>query len=85
MPFLTLCKNMNSRKNNVLDIFITNKQSLITYCSLIPGISDHEAACIKSVIQATIQYTNHNMYVTGFGKSPQLIKHKDNYLKIVIE
>ena len=80
MPFLILCKNMNSRKNNILDVFITNKLSLITYCSLIPGISDHEVAYIKSVIQATIQYSDHNTYVTGFGKTHQLFKHKDNYL-----
>ena len=43
-----------TRKNNILDIFITNRPSLITFCSTIPGISDHEAVCIKSAIQATV-------------------------------
>ena len=49
--------NFPTRKNNILDIFITNRPSLITFCSTIPGISDHEAVCIKSAIQATIQHS----------------------------
>ena len=55
--------NFPTRKNNILDIFITNRPSLITFCSTISGISDHEAVCIKSAIQATIQHSNHSTYI----------------------
>ena len=32
-----------TRQNNILDIFATNRPSLVTKCGIIPGISDHES------------------------------------------
>ena len=55
--------NFPTRKNNILDIIITNRPSLITFCSMIPGISNHEAVCNKSTIQATVQHSNHSTYI----------------------
>ena len=33
-----------TRKENILDVFLTNRSSLITKCEPIPGISDHDTA-----------------------------------------
>ena len=35
--------NVPTRANNILDIFATNKPSLISHCCVVPGVSDHEA------------------------------------------
>ena len=44
-----------TRKNNFLDVFFTNRPSLINTCHIVPGISDHEAVLIKSSITLTPQ------------------------------
>ena len=44
-----------TRKENTLDIFVTNRPSLVTKCLPIPGISDHEAILLVSDITAKIQ------------------------------
>ena len=44
-----------TRKDNILDIFATNRPSLVTKCAVIPGISDHEAVLIVSDIAAKIK------------------------------
>ena len=38
--------------SNILDIFMTNRPSLIEPCTVIDCISDHEAVLTKSLIQA---------------------------------
>ena len=38
-----------SKDNNILDIFCTNRPSLIITCYLLPGISDHEIIFVSSV------------------------------------
>ena len=38
-----------SRGNNILDVFSTNRPSLINTCYPLPGISDHEIIFISSV------------------------------------
>ena len=40
-----------TRKENILDIFATNWPSLVTSCTTIPGVSDHEAVLISAKIQ----------------------------------
>jgi len=37
-----------TRRNNTLDIFATNRPSLVTACKPVPGISDHEAVLVHS-------------------------------------
>ena len=33
-----------TRLDNTLDVFLTNRPSLVNRCELVPGISDHDAA-----------------------------------------
>ena len=44
--------NSPTRGSNILDVFMTNRPSLIESCTVIDGISDHEAVLTKSLIQA---------------------------------
>ena len=37
-----------TRDSNILDIFATNRPSLIADCKVIPGISDHEAVYVET-------------------------------------
>ena len=41
-----------TRRNNILDIFATNRPTLLNKCLPIPGISDHEAVYIETMITA---------------------------------
>jgi len=52
---LTQSVNTATRENNILDVFFTNRPSLIKSCYTIPGISDHEAVLIKPFITITLQ------------------------------
>jgi len=47
---LTQVVDFPTRQSNTLDIFLTNRPSLIEHCVPIAGISDHEAVLIKSYI-----------------------------------
>ena len=42
-----------TRKNNTLDVFITNRPSLIQKCKPVPGVSDHDIVFVESNISAT--------------------------------
>ena len=42
-----------TRGNNILDIFLTNKPSLVTSCKVLPGISDHNIVHVLSTVSAT--------------------------------
>ena len=39
-----------TRGNNILDIFLTNRPSAITYCNIYPCISDHHSVIINSSV-----------------------------------
>ena len=52
---LTQLVNFPTRKENTLDIFTTNRPSLVIKCTPIPGISDHEAIVVVSDISAKVQ------------------------------
>ena len=45
---------------NVLDLFITNNDSLIIKTQLVQGISDHDAVFVEGNIKAAIILTNKN-------------------------
>jgi len=52
-----------TRGENILDIFLTNRPSLVNCCNVVPGISDHEAIVVQSSIVAPLQTTQHNIYL----------------------
>ena len=47
--------NFPTRDNNLLDIFATNRPTLVQSCKPIPGVSDHETVCVTSDISAKYQ------------------------------
>jgi len=47
-----------TREQNILDVFFTNRPSLIESCSTVSGISDHEAVLIKSLVSIVPQQIN---------------------------
>ena len=46
--------NSPTRGKNILDVFLTNRISLVTQCSTVGGISDHEAIIVKSSLQVSL-------------------------------
>ena len=42
--FRPLCLSFPTRINNALDVFLTNRPTLVNKCEPIPGISDHDTA-----------------------------------------
>ena len=52
---LTQIVHSPTRENNILDIFLTNRPSLISDCHTLSGISNHEIVFINSYISAKIQ------------------------------
>ena len=47
--------NFPTRGNNTLDIFVTNRPSLISSCKPVSGISDHEAVIVISSLKTDLQ------------------------------
>ena len=47
--------NFPTRGQNLLDVFFTNRPSLINRCEAIPGISDHEIVFVDSNIAISRQ------------------------------
>ena len=45
----------NTRGNRILDIFLTNRPTLIGRCEILPGISDHEAVLTVAEVKARYQ------------------------------
>ena len=52
---LTQIVDFPTRLSNTLDIFLTNRPSLINYCTPIAGISDHKAVLTESNISIFVQ------------------------------
>ena len=48
----TLLVTFPTRNENTLDIFATNRSTLVNKCIPIPGISDHESIYVESCIKA---------------------------------
>ena len=42
-----------TRGNNILDIFITNRPTLIDRCKVVPGVSDHDIVFVQAQTRAT--------------------------------
>jgi len=49
-----------TRGDNILDLLLTNRPSLVQSCYVTPGISDHDI--ILASIQSKIKYQNSNSY-----------------------
>ena len=49
---LTQVVHKPTRNNKILDIFLTNRPSLITKCTTLPGLSDHDIVITESKIKA---------------------------------
>ena len=47
--------NCPTRDHNTLDLFITNRPSLVNRCEVLPGISDHDIVYVDSNISAKRQ------------------------------
>ena len=43
-----------TRQNRTLDLFLTNRPTLVNRCSTIPGLGDHEAVCTDTSVKANI-------------------------------
>ena len=53
-----------TRGNNILDLFATNRPSLVQQIEVIPEISDHEIVSVESVLSATIMKPKaHQVYL----------------------
>ena len=47
-----------TRQNNILDIFATNRPSLVTKCGIIPGISDHESVYVEAQLKTVTVHSS---------------------------
>ena len=47
--------NYPTRGSNILDVFITDRPSLVEFCNTIDGISDHEAILVTSYVLAPLR------------------------------
>jgi len=52
---LTQMVDFPTRRQSILDIFVTNRPSLVTDCKPVPVISDHAAVLIHSLIKVNFQ------------------------------
>ena len=52
-----------TRRNNILDIFCTNRPTLLSGCYHIPGIGDQKVVLVKSLTSAQMgPPVKHNIY-----------------------
>ena len=53
-----------TRGNNILDLFATNRSSLVEHTKVIPGISDHEIVSVELTLLVTVNKPKvHNVYL----------------------
>ena len=57
--------NTPTRGSNVLDIFITDRPSLVESCDTVDGISDHEAIFVKSLVTARLSHPSKRTIMTN--------------------
>ena len=65
-----------TRGNNILDLFATNRPSLVNKVKVSPGISDHEVICVESVLTATVAETIPRKVYLWHKANMQLINDK---------
>ena len=55
---LTQMVTIPTRGTNILDIFVTDRSSLVEFCDTVDGIGDHEAVLVKSLVTAHLSHPN---------------------------
>ena len=65
-----------TRGKNILDLFATNRPSLVNKVTVSPGISDHEVICVESVLTATVAETIPRKVYLWHKANMQLINDK---------
>ena len=68
--------NFSTRKNNILDLFLTNNPGLIEEALKIPGLGDHEAALITSKINPNRKKMKPRRILLWNRCDPTIIKEK---------
>ena len=53
---LTQMVNLPTRENNIIDLFLTTKPSLVNNVNIMPGIIDHNIVEVKVNASAKLQY-----------------------------
>ena len=70
---LTQIVDFPTRVNNILDVFITTRPSLINHCNPISGLDDHEIVYDKSFVKAPmLRSVKHTVYIWAFATSGSL-------------
>ena len=72
-----------TRNNNILDLFFTNKPSLVQQCYVVPGISDHDTVMIT--LESTISYAPSNRYKVYLWKKANLFEMRKEMLNFTAE
>ena len=83
---LTQMNNQPTRKENILDLYLTNSPTLVRHMEMIPGIGDHDSAIkVDSMIKPMVsqckprkiyQYHKGDMLVLDFAKAFDTVAHK---------
>ena len=66
--YFTQLVNIPTRGENILDIVFTNRPSFVNYCTVVPGVSDHDAVVVSFIAKATYQNEiKHKCYLWNRG------------------
>ena len=66
--YFTQLVNIPTRGENILDIVFTNRPSFVNYCTVVPGVSDHDAVVVSFIAKATYQNEiKHQCYLWNRG------------------
>ena len=69
--------NSPTRNNNILNLFFTNKPSLVQQSYVVPGISDYES--VMTTIKPAISYASSNRYKVYLWKKANLRNEMLNF------
>ena len=53
--YFTQLVNFPTHRESILDIVFTNRPSFVNYCTVVPGVSDHDAVLVSFITKATYQ------------------------------
>ena len=66
--YFTQLVNIPTRGENIHDIVFTNRPSFVNYCTVVPGVSDHDAVVVSFIANATYQNEiKHKCYLWNRG------------------
>jgi len=77
--------NFPTRRNNILDIFVTNRPSLVTDCYPISGVSDHEAVNVKSLVQVNLQSIKRRVHLWRRADLPTMKEVATDFCSILLQ